>query len=306
MRFSGNEIVLWGIPEDDPLALLHAELLRRDAPVRLLNQRMLLTTQAEIEFSPNPTGRVTSEELIIRVEQIRGLYLRPYDLRQLPELNGFEPHGTEWKHAAILEDLMWSWAEMAEGTVLNRPSAMLSNNSKPYQAELIREFGFLTPETILTTDSDFAREFQRRHGQVIYKSISGLRSIVSRLGREHDSRWNDLAWCPTQFQQWIAGVDYRVHVVGGELFACEIRSDSDDYRYGASQMRTCELPAEVAEKCLRMATGLRLPLCGIDLRKSADEAWFCFEVNPSPAFSVFEAQTGQPITSAIADLLIGS
>ena len=33
---------------------------------------------------------------------------------------------------------------------------------------------------------------------------------------------------------------------------------------------------------------------------------YCFEVNPSPAFSYYESQTGQPISCAVADYLSGN
>jgi len=37
--------------------------------------------------------------------------------------------------------------------------------------------------------------------------------------------------CPTQFQLFIPGVDYRVHVVRERVIATGIESDVDDYRY---------------------------------------------------------------------------
>jgi len=48
---------------------------------------------------------------------------------------------------------------------------------------------------------------------------------------EHAARPANVSWCPTQFQRYIAGREHRVHVVGDEVFACEVHSDADDYRY---------------------------------------------------------------------------
>jgi hypothetical protein len=50
---------------------------------------------------------------------------------------------------------------------------------------------------------------------------------------------------------------------------------------------------------------MHLQVAGIDLRKTSDGNWFCFEVNPSPAFTFYEEATGQPIAKAIANLLVG-
>jgi D-alanine-D-alanine ligase-like ATP-grasp enzyme len=51
---------------------------------------------------------------------------------------------------------------------------------------------------------------------------------------------------------------------------------------------------------------LRLPVAGIDLRRTPQGEWYCFEVNPSPAFAYYEAATHQPIAEAIAGLLMAS
>ena len=48
---------------------------------------------------------------------------------------------------------------------------------------------------------------------------------------------------------------------------------------------------------------MNLPVAGIDLRRSPDGEWFCLEVNPSPAFSYYQAHAGLPISDAIARLL---
>jgi D-alanine-D-alanine ligase-like ATP-grasp enzyme len=41
-------------------------------------------------------------------------------------------------------------------------------------------------------------------------------------------------------------------------------------------------------------------VAGIDLRRTTDGRWVCFEVNPSPGFVYFDDGT---ITEALADLL---
>lgn len=193
--------------------------------------------------------------------------------------------------------------------VVNRLSAMASNGSKPFQSRLIETHGFETPDTLITTDPEAVREFWLRHSTVIYKSISGVRSIVSRLTADHVERLSLIQWCPTQFQQYIPGNDYRVHVVGEETFATEIVSEADDYRYAGrkgleAKLRACEIPAELAERCRSLAQSLELPVAGIDLRYHPAGKWFCFEVNPSPAFSFYQEGGGQPIDAAIARLLI--
>jgi glutathione synthase/RimK-type ligase-like ATP-grasp enzyme len=166
---------------------------------------------------------------------------------------------------------------------------MASNRSKPYQSALLRALGFRVPATLVTTDPLAAREFWRRHGDVIYKSVSGVRSVVAQLTDDHSARLDDVANCPTQFQRRIAGVDHRVHVVGDEVFACAVYCEADDYRYAAARgsavdMAACSLPDELESRCRGAAHALGLAVAGIDLRQTpAGEC--CFEVNPSPAFT---------------------
>ena len=188
------------------------------------------------------------------------------------------------------------------------PSRM-SNGSKPYQAQLIREHGFSVPATLVTNDPAAARRFHERHHRVVYKSISGVRSIVRELGGEDGHRLELIRWCPVQFQEYVPGTDVRVHVVGRETFATRIVSDRVDYRYagqdgGSTLLEEHQLSDGVAERCADLAADLDLPLAGIDLRITDGGRVVCFEVNPSPAFSYYESHTGQPIAAAVARLLL--
>jgi glutathione synthase/RimK-type ligase-like ATP-grasp enzyme len=115
--------------------------------------------------------------------------------------------------------------------------------------------------------------------------------------------------CPTQFQAYVPGIDWRAHVIGDEVHACRIRCEEDDYRVAGEQGRpvsleAARLPPEIADRCRVLSQAMNLPLAGIDLRHDSNDVWHCFEVNPSPAFTFFEQATGQPLTAALAQLLI--
>ena len=227
---------------------------------------------------------------------------------QLPGLENLGPDSPLWRHAVELDDASQAWAEVTPALVINRPSAMASNGSKSYQTALIRAAGFEVPDTLVTTDPAAALAFRERHGSVIYKSVSGVRSIVSKFGDGHLERLEDIANCPTQFQEYVAGTDWRVHVVGEEVFASEIICDSDDYRYSARtgrapDIRAATLAPALAARCRELATTLGLHVADIDLRRSNAGQWVCFEANPSPGFTFYQEETGQPISDYIAHLL---
>ena len=113
---------------------------------------------------------------------------------------------------------------------------------------------------------------------------------------------------PTQFQARVEGTDVRVHVVGESVFPTRIASTALDYRYAARDGLACDLEPwvlapDVEQACIRVASALALPLAGIDLRVGDDGRVTCFEVNPMPAFSYYESNTGQPIAAAVAAFL---
>jgi len=203
------------------------------------------------------------------------------------------------------------WLDYADALVVNRPCRMRSNASKPWQAQLIARAGFTVPATLVTNDPDRARAFRARHARVVFKSVGGVRSIVTELDDATASRLDRVAVLPTQFQEYVPGVDVRVHVVGAGVFATEVRCDAIDYRYahrtgGVADLRAVDLPATVADRCVALAAALDLPLCGIDLRRRPDGEHVCFEANPMPAFSYYQAGTGQPIAEALVRLLMRS
>jgi glutathione synthase/RimK-type ligase-like ATP-grasp enzyme len=245
------------------------------------------------------------------LDDISAAYIRPYDSRQLLTQRQSAQRGGVCHHAQALDSALSTWVELTQARVVNRLSAMGGNSSKPYQAAQIQSEGFDIPESVITTDPEVALAFWEQHGVVIYKSVSSVRSIVARLTLTHRSRLKDIRWCPTQFQQFITGTDVRVHVVGEQTFACEIISAVDDYRYagrqGASvEIRPCDLPQDCQERCVNLAQRMGLFLAGIDLRRTPEGRWYCFEVNPSPGFTYYQEYTQHPIDSAIAQLLIGS
>ena len=301
-------ILLWGITADGPLASVRAALAAMATPVAFLDQQEILGTGIELTVDSTLRGVLRLPAMDLPLEAIRAVYARPYDTRRIAAVERAGPDSSEWRHALLCESTLSCWANLTSALVVNRPSAMGSNISKPYQASLIQSWGFDVPDTLVTTDRSAAIAFRERHGTVIYKSISAVRSVVSRLRPEHHDRLADIANCPTQFQEYIEGMDVRVHVVGDDVFGCEIESTADDYRYAGLQdcvlhVRPCEVPVEIADRCRSLAAGLNLAVAGIDLRLRPDGRWYCFEVNPSPGFTFYEGLTGQPIAASIARLL---
>lgn len=69
-------------------------------------------------------------------------------------------------------------------------------------------------------------------------------------------------------------------------------------------IRPAELPADLAARCIDLSAALGLSLAGIDLRRTPEGDWYCFEVNTCPGFTYFEEDDEKPITEAVARLLV--
>jgi RimK-like ATP-grasp domain len=301
-------ILFWGVPGDSPLASVRRAVERQGVPTLLVDQRAVLETEIEFGYGDAVRGTLRVGSAMIDLAAVTGVYLRPYSPDQLPVIRAAGANSAEWRHAHAVFDAISGWSEVTPALVVNPQAAMATNDSKPNQARIIEEMGFSVPQTLVTTDETAVREFAAIHGEIIYKSVSGVRSIVRRLSSDRAERLHFVRWCPTQFQEYVKGADYRVHVVGDNVFACRITSSGDDYRYAsgaaATEIHPYAMAPEIADHCRGLAHSLGLVVAGIDLRLEPEKGWYCFEVNPSPGFTYYQDATGHPIDEAIARLLI--
>lgn len=288
---------------DDPTLLLTIELAReRGIDHIVIDQRSSDRYDLVLEVGDAGVGGdLCTEGAIVQLAAISSVYARP-----LTPVAFADPRGRQ--RAAVFDQAILEWLDIAECRVVNPPAAMHSNASKPFQAQAIGAAGLRVPETIVTSDPDAVRAFADAHDGVVFKSTSGIRSIVRRLDEASAGELDRVRALPTQFQAYVPGTDVRVHVVGERVFAAEVRSDAVDYRYARrdgleATLTDTAVPDDVAVACVALARGLGLSFCGIDLRRRPDGVHVCFEVNPMPGYSYFEHETGQPISEALVDLL---
>lgn len=296
-------VVIFGQEDDPPISLLLEALQELGASYVFVDLRALDRDGLQLGADPaRLTGRLMAAGQVLPLASVRSVYARPLSpAKQWPDPDAAQ-------RASQAFDTFVAWLDISPALVVNRPRAMNSNNSKPMQAQWIGQAGFAVPETLITSSADEARTFWRDHGRVIFKSISGIRSIVQELDETSAKRLDLLRDLPVQFQALVPGVDLRVHVVGKACFAAEIQSDATDYRYArggqTTRLQKHALPGKVVSRCVDLAQALELPLAGIDLRLRPDGEYVCFEVNPMPAYSYYESNTGLPISVALAKLLV--
>jgi hypothetical protein len=303
-------ILVVGGLADSVTELVCARLAERDYAYRLLDLgRYPAGNRVAWRWRDGrPEGTIGGAEWSLDLADITGVYVRflgpegRLPLHAAPETGGALRAEADAGLMALLEDLPCP--------VVNRVAGGMSNNSKPYQTLLLRRAGLRIPPTLVTNDAAAARAFYAAHGEVIYKSVSGVRSIVRRLEAESLARLELLRDGPAQFQAYVPGDNVRVHTVGDRVFAVRVRSDAVDYRYAhrdglTVQMEPVTLPGAIEQACLAIARDLDLLFAGIDLKETPDGDWYCFEVNPCPGFIYYERYSRLPISAALADLLRG-
>jgi len=297
-------VLVAGLQNDPNVAAVLDALEQRRATYLFWNQRDLLNDCAFRIQHGKVDGAILAGNELLNLTSIVGAFNRLSEIELTPEFQNATDNVA--RHAMFANWVFGQWLEIAPIRVINRGTANDPNSAKAFQAQQIRHY-FPIPDTLVTNDVEQARAFWNEHGRVVYKSCSGERSIVTELDSNTlESRAEALKSCPVMFQQYIEGTDIRVHVVGEYTFATAVVSTATDYRYDSeASWVAINLSNDYKAACVALSSALGLELAGIDLRITPSGEIYCFEVNPSPAFSVYEDQTGLPIADTIAKSLMG-
>lgn len=296
--------------DEDMSIDLYNYLRNEGAPVILLGQNTL-PYENTITFYPENgvlKGHLKlNNQMKIDIAEIKAIYTRlgTAEFAQ-DDFTNEEVQYLEHLRQVTFDTLL----ENIDSMVINRSKSQFFNSSKLFQSWIIQKYGFNIPDSIISTDVNQVRKFidKYKNSGVIYKSCSSERSIVKKIKDEDYNNLELVKNCPHLFQQCVEGIDIRVHtLVTGQTFACKIQSATSDYRYDSEREITpVDLPLDIAQQCVKMTADMGLYLSGVDLRVGEDGKYYCFEVNPSPAFSWYEYQTGLPITKAVGDMMINA
>jgi len=303
-------IFLCGIPTEPSLELVIERLREMGAPHVVFHQRRFADARMELEVGDGEVrGVLCLDGNRHRLEDFVAIYTRLMDWQLLPEIEHEPPDSPVRLQCQNLHAALTQWHELAPGRVLSRSAEIGVVYSKPMQAQLIRRHGFSIPETLVTNDPDEVRRFRQRHGRVIYKSASYVRSVVNLLDEGDPSGLEAVRACPVLFQQYVEGMNLRVHTVGKRAFATSIEASAVDYRYAyltgeEEKIEESAIGEGFANRCIGLAAALGLDFAGIDFKLTDGGEAYCLEVNPAPAFSYYELHSGQPIARAVAEYLV--
>ena len=120
-------IMLWGLPEEAPLAALHRALQAQGAPTVVVDQRRALSmrylSRPEGALLSLPGGRVP-------LADVTAAYLRPYPFLPRQAAAGRPAWLVARRHIARLERDLWQWLATTPATVVNRLAPSASNSTK--------------------------------------------------------------------------------------------------------------------------------------------------------------------------------
>src|SRR5438552_9176067 len=194
-----------------------------------------------------PSGVIAGPDWSLDLADISGVFVRYIGMDGHIPLTSIPP-GLEEATLMECQAGLVAVLETLPCPVANRIAGSQSNQSKPYQALIVRETGLRTPHTLITSDPVAAREFYEQYaGEVIFKSSSGVRSIVRRMEARDLERLHQLRNGVAQFQVYVPGDNIHVHTVGDQLFATRIRTAAVAYRYARLQRTSINMePAFLA------------------------------------------------------------
>ncbi|MEZ7128882.1 MvdC/MvdD family ATP grasp protein [Nonomuraea sp. AD125B] len=203
-----------------------------------------------------------------------------------------------------------------------RPAHLQAIDNKLLHLYRAVQLGFTVVDTVVTNDpAELVPAWTRAGGRLITKALS-FRTFTldgeyghlytTPVPRRRLSGRHRLRYAASMLQPNVPkAYELRVTVVGERVFAARIDSQASrlttvDWRhYGDPKVgySAYDLPAEVAERCVRLVAELGLSFGALDLIVTPDGRYVFLELNVDGQWAFIETLTGLPIADAIAGWL---
>ena len=272
---------------------------------------------SEVRASFDPYSGITISDgaQAISAKEIRSVWYRRNVAPNLPE--GLEPGVREFCERETQAFLEGALSGLPTPRWLSHPQAIWRAEHKLHQLAVAARIGLALPNTVVTNDPMTAKELAYGRSLVAKAVDSGYIAgaegnqaiFTSAVSTGDLEDLSGLALAPVTFQEMVKKTsDIRVTVVGDEVFAAEILSQSResskvDWRATDDENlehRTHELPPAVAQLCLNLVTHLGLNFGAIDFALTPDGRYVFFEINPNGEWLWLEDILGLPISDRIA------
>lgn len=320
MTTAPGTVVIFAQEADAPVDAVVRELDQRGVEVFRADTAWFpqqLSLEARLEGDGRWRGVLFTEHRAVELTAIASIWYRD------PSAFAFPAALTEVEHAYAHREARLGFggvlAALPVGWV-NHPNRAADAMFKPLQLATAAACGLHVAPTLVTNSPAAGSRFAREHGaeDTICKSFGpntiteGGRLKIAytrRLAETDLDELDGVASTATQLQRWVDKThEARVIVIGERMFTITITADSPaahvDWRadFTALRYQLVDTPPEVEKGLRRYMDTLGLAYAAVDFAIEQDRFWF-LESNSSGQFGWLEAQTGAPITTALADLL---
>jgi len=176
---------------------------------------------------------------------------------------------------------------------INSTESLMDCQDKWKTHELLSSAGLPMPKTLLNFNKEisFDEVASKLGSPFIIKNNYGSRGEGVYLIHNDEELKDSLSQFQSGyiFQEFINtsyGKDVRVHVIGGEVIACVLRSSDKDFRSNFSQggnATSYEITEEIKQLSIDAAKAMNLEIAGIDLLFGPEGIIIC-EINGIPGF----------------------
>lgn len=300
---------------DDHANGVLSELSRRGHPATLLDSSQYPANASLIaSFSGNGVGveYINGQNRVDLSECHAAWWRRPLPFTLHDDL---DPEAMSFVYSECHEAFSGALA-LLDATWVNSPHLDERAQHKPLQLATAKQVGLNVPRTLITNNPDEARLFIDEVGaaRTVYKTFLASEEHWRETRTLRDDELGMLesvSFAPVIFQEFVPSeADIRVTIVGEEMFAADIRSNPHgyavDYRLDieGAVFAATELPDDVKKLLRAFMKSLGLVYGAVDLLRTADGEYIFLEINPAGEWRFVEERTAQPITTAMADLLI--
>ena len=272
-------------------------------------------TEVMATFDPSYGLTLEDRGNSVHSNQIKSVWYRRNVASILPDyVDKYEREFCIRESKAFLEGAL---ASIPTDRWLSDPAMIWRAERKMYQLAVAREVGFTISPTAITNDKTTVQDFIKNR-DVIAKAVSsgyidspnGYRAMFTTALTPTDLKeLEGLHLAPVIFQEKVQKLsDIRVTIVGSDIFAAEIMSQSHessqtDWRATEDpdiEHRTHKLPNELETQCLTLVKRLKLEFGAIDFALTADGQYIFFEINPNGEWLWLEDILRFPIAEKIA------
>lgn len=214
------------------------------------------------------------------------------------------------EHRSVFESVCYTLAGSID--MIPRIEQFDWHDRKPWQMKFLEDHDVPIPDTLFTNSPDAVVQFFEEHEKVIYKPVTmGGGPKVLTESDLTDSRLEELATAPVQFQEFVPGDDLRVYYLDGAVVG-GIRYLSDSYSFKVDAQQGKEIAYEPFDPPAEMRTVVEdacesagLGFGAADVRLRDDGEFEVLEINNSPRFAAADLHCDQDVAGKLAEYLMG-